>query len=64
MPPRDREFNPTTRAEFETLLKQLVLAAHDNHVDVDGGIDVRHPSTDVPDWTVEITRIKKSTTNS
>ena len=59
MPPRDREFNPTTRAEFETLVKQLISAAHDNHVDVEGGIDVRHPSMEVPDWTVEITRIEK-----
>jgi hypothetical protein len=59
MPPRDPEFNPTTQREFETLVKQLVSAAHDNHVDVEGGIDVRHPSTEVPDWTVEITRIEK-----
>lgn len=59
MPPRDREFDPTTQAEFETLVKQLIYAAHENHIDVEGGIDVRHPTTDVPDWTVEITRIEK-----
>ncbi|WP_049898415.1 hypothetical protein [Halococcus agarilyticus] len=59
MPLRDSEFDPTTRAEFETLVETLVHAAHDNHIDPDGGIDVRHPSTDVPDWTVEITEIEK-----
>jgi hypothetical protein len=59
MPPHDREFDPTTDAEFNTLVKQLLTAVHDNHIDVEGGIDVRHPSTDVPDWTVEITRIEK-----
>jgi hypothetical protein len=59
MPPRDREFDPTTDAEFETLVKQLVSAAHENHIDAEGGIDVRHPSTNIPDWTVEITRIEK-----
>ena len=59
MPPRDREFNPTTQREFELLVKQLIHAAHENHIDVEGGVDVRHPTTDVPDWTVEITRIQK-----
>ena len=59
MPPRDREFNPTTQAEFEALVKQLVYAVHENNMDVEGGIDIRHPTTDVPDWTVEITRIEK-----
>jgi hypothetical protein len=59
MPPHDREFDPTTNAEFDTLVKQLLTAAHENHVDAAFGIDVRHPSTDVPDWTVEITRIEK-----
>ena len=57
---RDREFDPTTRAEFEALVETLVHAAHENQIDVDGGIDVRHPSSYVPDWTVEITRIEKS----
>lgn len=59
MPSRDREFDPTTRAEFETLVKQLVYAAHENYIDVDGGVDMRHPSKEVPDWTIEITRIEK-----
>jgi hypothetical protein len=59
MPPHDREFNPTTQQDFETLVKHLISAAHDNYIDVEGGIDVRHPSTEVPDWTVEITRIEK-----
>lgn len=60
MTPPDPKFDPTTRAEFETLVKQLIYAAHGNHVEVEDGIDVRHPTTDVPDWTVEITRIEKS----
>lgn len=55
-----RELDPTTRREYETLLKRLTHAAHDNHIDVEGGIDVRHPSKNIPDWTVEITRIRKS----
>jgi ABC-type transporter Mla maintaining outer membrane lipid asymmetry ATPase subunit MlaF len=55
----DRGFDPTTQAEFETLVKQLIDATHENHIDVEGGIDVRHPSNDVPDWTVEITRLSK-----
>lgn len=59
MAPPDREFDPATQAEFEALVKRLIHATHENHIDVEGGIDVRHPSTDVPDWTVEITRLKK-----
>ena len=49
MPPRDREFNSTTRTEFEMLVKQLISAAHDNHIGVEGGTDVRHLSMDAPD---------------
>lgn len=61
MSPSDQRYNPTTQAELETLVKQLTHAAHDNHIDVEGGIDVRHPTTDIPDWTVEITRLKNQT---
>lgn len=59
MTPPDTEFNPTTQTEFNTLVKRLIYAAHENNIDVDGGIDVRHPTTDIPDWTVEITRLRK-----
>lgn len=61
MPPHDPTFDPTTRAEFETLVKQLIYAAHENDVEIENWIDVRHPSTEVPDWTVEITRVRKPT---
>jgi hypothetical protein len=35
---------------------------HNNHrnlSDIEGGVDVRHSTTDNPDWTVEIDRIGK-----
>ena len=56
--PGDREFDPTTRVEFETLVKQLIYAAHDNGIDVEDGIDVQNPSQEIPDWTVEIARLE------
>lgn len=59
MSTHDPGFDPTTRAEFEVLVKQLIYAAHENDVEIENWIDVRHPSRDVPDWTVEITRLQK-----
>ena len=56
--PGDREFDPATRAEFETLVEQLIYAAQDNGVDVEGGIDGQNPSQRIPDWTIEIARLE------
>lgn len=54
----DREFDPTTRAEFEALVEQLIYAAHANGVNVEDGIDVQSHSRQLPDWTVEIARLE------
>lgn len=50
---------PTTEAEFERLLLELVRAAHKNNVDVEGGWLDRNPDPDLPDWGIEIHEVTK-----
>lgn len=56
----DNESGPTTKAELEKALDELVLRAHANGVEVDnGGFALRHDEPEIPDWEVLITRTTK-----
>jgi hypothetical protein len=57
--PDDSRDGPATRAELEAALDDVLTAAWLNEVEIDAGLDVRHPETDVPDWSVEIVRLRK-----
>lgn len=48
---------PETAGEFNEALGELIRAAFDNDVPVEGGWDVRN-GTENADWTVEITRVE------
>lgn len=51
--------SPTSKAELEEALDKLVKAAYRNGVDVDnGGYDLRHHETTVPDWDLTIIRME------
>lgn len=55
---------PTTRAEFETALRDLIRTADANGVSVAPGIDVRDPSPGSQDWTVEIYPLRSQLSDS
>lgn len=57
--PDSNRDGPATRAELEAALDDTLTAAWLNEVEIDAGLDVRHPDTDVPDWSVEIIRLQK-----
>lgn len=50
---------PRSRSEFEAAVEALLVAAHENGVAVEDGIDVRSPDGDRPSWTVEVTRLRE-----
>lgn len=52
--------SPTNRDEFETQLKQLITAANDDEIPIEGAYDVRSPKPDERDYQVEITEVAKS----
>lgn len=58
VPARERNRDSMNREEFVTELDRLV-AAHESGVQLVGGYDVRSPHRDTPDYTVEITKIRK-----
>lgn len=45
---------PTTECEFDNRLSELIRAAHDNGIEVEGGWAVRSVPDDKPDWGIEI----------
>lgn len=45
---------PTTDCEFDNRLSELIRAAHDNGIKVEGGWAVRSVPDDEPDWGIEI----------
>lgn len=49
---------PRTRAEFETMLSDVLRGAYLNDVDIGFGVDLRH-TDEVPDYEVQITPIRK-----
>ena len=46
--------------KFETRLHQLISAARDKEVPLEGAYDVRSPGTDDRDYQVEITEVVKT----
>ena len=47
------------RDEFEARLAELVTEANDDGVQLVGAYDVRSPHSDVQDYTVEISEVRK-----
>lgn len=46
---------PTTKAELDTRLDELILRALENGVDVnDSAYDLRHDDPELPNWEVQI----------
>ena len=59
MPAHERNHDSMSREEFVTELDRLVNAAHESDIQLVGGYDVRSPRPETPDYTVEITKIRK-----
>lgn len=49
-----------TAEEFETELHALIVEARDHIAPLDGAWNVRSPRRDIPDYTIEITEIRKN----
>lgn len=52
-------WNITTETAFRSALQTLVQLAAQNGVSVNGGLRVKSPSTEFPDWEVVITELAK-----
>lgn len=54
---------PTTETEFVAALQSLLLDAHENGVDIEGGWDCRNGDGH-PDWDILITEVQKKSTSA
>lgn len=52
-----RDDDPDTSEAFAQTLSDLVLAAAENGVPVEGGWAVKHPES-AQEWSVEVTRVR------
>lgn len=51
--------SPTSKAELQEALDALVQKAYDNGVEVDnGGYNLFHQETTIPDWDLTIIRVE------
>ncbi|MFC7045867.1 hypothetical protein ACFQH6_11020 [Halobacteriaceae archaeon GCM10025711] len=50
---------PTDAASFNAALQRLLRAAHRNDVPIRGAWQSRNEETDIPDWDIQITEVKK-----
>lgn len=57
MTPTDTPDDPTTEAEFDAALDDLVAAAREEGVPIEGTRNVRSPDPETADYTVEISEI-------
>ena len=55
---------PMNTDELETRLRELISAARDKEIPLEGAYDVRSPRTDDRDYQVEITEVVKNTDSS
>ena len=58
--PNDRGHDSPERDAFATELRRLIAAAHENGVDLVGVYDVPSPEPAEDDYTVEVTKVRKS----
>lgn len=54
---------PTTEAEFTAALQSLLLNAHENQVNIEGGWDCRNGGGH-PDWDILITEVEKKSVST
>lgn len=52
----------TSKAELNAALRELLLTAHTEGVDVEGGFECRN-GADHPDWDVVVTEVEKNDTS-